>query len=106
MKYRNIKPTWLELQNARLVYYSPILRERVISRRVLDELLHVLRSEYNLVYTFPNDKHQLEITQREYETILQYTTESFSTYFEIICYEEPAKEQEIRQQIIRKLKNK
>lgn len=104
--YNNLKPTWLELKKAGLVYYSSTLRRFVISRATFDELLHILRSEFNLIYHLPNDRHQSEITQDEYDNLSQRATKSFSTYLEFISYEETAREQEIRERIIRKLKRR
>ena len=103
--YRNIKPTWSELEYAELVYYSKTLKTTVISRAIFNKLLYILHSEFNLTYHLPNDRNQPEITQEEYENMSQRATRSFSC-LEFICYEESAREQEIREQIIRKLKNK
>ncbi len=104
--YNNLKPTWLELKKAGLVYYSSTLRRFVISRATFDELLHILRSEFNLIYHLPNDRHQSEITQDEYDNLSQRVTESFSNVIEFITYEEEAREQEIKERILRRLKGK
>lgn len=104
--YNNLKPTWLELKKAGLVYYSSTLRRFVISRATFDELLHILSSEFNLIYHLPNDRHQSEITQDEYDNLSQRVTESFSNVIEFITYEEEAGEQEIKDRILRRLKGK
>ena len=104
--YNNLKPTWLELKKAGLVYYSNTLRKDVISRDTFDALLHILKQEYNLVYILPNDRHQQEITKEDYNHLSQRVTESFSNVIEFITYEEEAREEEIREKIIRKLKRR
>lgn len=96
---RHLKPTWLELKQAGLVHYSFTRHADVIDRSVYDELVRILKQDYDMSYFLRNDTRQKEITQKEYDESSLFIRESFSK----MGYEESATEEEIRKRIIKRI---